>query len=250
MDDRNVMLITGASRGIGAATAVLAAERGFDVVINYRTRADAADEVASRCRAAGARAATVQADVADEEAVVSMFEVGETELGPIRSVVNNAGILHRATRFDEITLERFRETIDVNLIGAFLVLREAMRRLSTRHGGPGGTIVNVGSVASCTGGPNEYVDYAATKGALDTMTIGTAKETATEGVRINGVRPGLIYTDIHESSGIENRVDRLASRLPMQRGGTPTEVAEAIIWLASPASSFVTGKFIDIAGGL
>jgi NAD(P)-dependent dehydrogenase (short-subunit alcohol dehydrogenase family) len=247
--ERPVMLITGASRGIGAATALLAAERGWDVAVNYVRNSDAAAAVVDECRARGAAATAIAGDVAREADVVALFERAVGELGRLAAVVNNAGILHRAARLDEFTAERLEQVVAVNVVGAILVAREAVRHLSTRHGGGGGAIVNVSSAAAYLGSPNEYIDYAATKGAIDALTIGLAKEVALEGIRVNAVRPGLIYTDIHESSGIENRVDRLAPQVPMQRGGYPSEVAEAIVWLASDAASYVTGTFINTTGG-
>jgi NAD(P)-dependent dehydrogenase (short-subunit alcohol dehydrogenase family) len=243
------MLITGGGRGIGAATARLAAGRGYDVGISFRRDARAADEAAAACRAAGARVVATRADVAVEADVIALFDRVTDELGPIAAFVNNAGTLHRAARLDEFTVDRLEEVVAVNVVGAFVAAREAVRRMSTRHGGAGGAIVNVSSAASYLGSPNEYIDYAATKGAIDTMTIGLSKEVATEGIRVNAVRPGLIYTDIHELSGIENRVDVLAPNVPMQRGGEADEVAEAILWLASDAASYVTGTFINCSGG-
>jgi NAD(P)-dependent dehydrogenase (short-subunit alcohol dehydrogenase family) len=246
---RPVMLITGGSRGIGAATARLAAERGYDVVISFRDNAAAADQAVVACGASGAAAMAVRAEVGVEQDVVELFAAAIEAFGRIDAVVNNAGTLHRAARLDEMSVERLEEVTRVNVIGAFVVAREAVRRMSTRHGGDGGSIVNVSSAAAYLGSPNEYIDYAATKGALDTLTIGLSKEVATEGIRVNAVRPGLIYTDIHELSGIENRVDKLAPNVPMQRGGQPEEVAEAILWLASPAASYVTGTFVNTSGG-
>lgn len=243
------MLVTGGSRGIGAATATMAAERGYDVAITYLRNVDAADSVLATCRAAGARAIAIQGDVAVESDVVAAFDRTVAELGPIGVFVNNAGTLHRAMRFDEYDLARLQEVVAVNVVGAFIAAREAVRRMSTRHGGAGGAIVNVSSAAAYLGGPNEYVDYAATKGAIDTMTIGLAKEVAAEGIRVNAVRPGLIYTDIHDLSGIENRVDKLAPNVPMQRGGRAEEVAETILWLASDAASYVTGTLVNCSGG-
>jgi len=184
-----------------------------------------------------------------EDDIVQLFDEATDAFGRIDAVVNNAGLLHRASRLDEMSAERFAEVTRVNVIGALIVAREAVRRMSTRHGGDGGAIVNVSSAASYLGSPNEYIDYAATKGAMDTMTIGLAREVATEGVRVNAVRPGLIHTDIHQLSGIENRIDVLSPNVPMQRGGQPDEVAEAILWLASDAASYVTGTFIDTTGG-
>lgn len=243
------MLITGGSRGIGAATARLAAQRGYDVVISYRSDADAADRVVAACESAGAAALARRADVAVEADIVELFDATVARFGALDAVVNNAGTLHRATRLDGLTVERLVEVTRVNLIGAFVVAREAVRRLSTRYGGRGGAIVNVSSIAAVLGAPNEYVDYAATKAGLDAMTVGLAKEVATEGIRVNAVRPGLIHTDIHRRSGIEDRVERLAPGVPMQRGGHPDEVAEAILWLASDAASYVTGTFVHTSGG-
>jgi NAD(P)-dependent dehydrogenase (short-subunit alcohol dehydrogenase family) len=243
------LIITGGSRGIGAATAILAAERGVDVCISYRSNEDAAREVVAACESAGSRAIAVCGDVSVEADVVALFDRAEVDVGPVTGLVNNAGILHTQARLDEFTAERLHEVVAVNVVGAFLCAREAVRRLSTAHGGPGGVIVNVSSAASYLGSPNEFIDYAATKGAVDTMTIGLAKEVATEGIRVNAVRPGLIETDIHASSGEPGRVARLAPAVPMARGGTADEVAEAILWLASDASSYVTGSFINVSGG-
>lgn len=243
------MLITGGSRGIGAATARMAAARGYDVAISFRTNEAAAGEVVDACSALGAETFAVRAEMAIEDDVIAVFDETVDALGPIDAFVNNAGTLHRASRLDEFTIDRLTEVVQVNVIGAFVAAREAVRRMSTRHGGSGGAIVNVSSAASYVGSPNEYIDYAATKGALDTMTIGLSKEVATEGIRVNAVRPGLIYTDIHELSGIENRVDVLSPNVPMQRGGNVDEVAEAILWLASDAASYVTGTFINTSGG-
>ena len=247
--DRRVIVITGGSRGIGAACARMAAGRGYDVVVSYARDHAAAERVLDECRAAGARAFAVRADVAVESDVVALFEAADAEFGRIDAVVNNAGTLHRAARLDEFELDRLQEVVAVNVVGAILVAREAVRRMSTRHGGVGGAIVNVSSAASYLGSPNEFIDYAATKGAVDSMTIGLAKEVATEGVRVNAVRPGLIHTDIHALSGIEDRVERLAPNVPMQRGGTAEEVAEVILWLASDAASYVTGTLVNCSGG-
>jgi NAD(P)-dependent dehydrogenase (short-subunit alcohol dehydrogenase family) len=246
---RKVMLVTGGSRGIGAATARMAAARGYDVAISFRNDESAADEVVEACAELGANATAVRAEMAIEDDVIALFDETTATFGRLDVFVNNAGILHRASRLDEFTIERLNEVVQVNLVGAFIAAREAVRRMSTRYGGHGGAIVNVSSAASYVGSPNEYIDYAATKGALDTMTIGLSKEVATEGVRVNAVRPGLIYTDIHELSGIANRVDVLAPSVPMQRGGQADEVAEAILWLASDAASYVTGNFINTSGG-
>ncbi len=243
------LLITGGSRGIGAATAVLAAERGYRVAVNYRHRSDAAEEVVAQCREVGASAMAVAGDVSSEADVVAMFDAAEATLGPLAGLVNNAGIIQPQARLDTFTAERLTEVVSVNVVGAFLCAREAVRRLSTAHGRSGGAIVNVGSAASYLGSPNEFIDYAATKGALDTMTIGLAKEVATEGVRVNGVRPGLIETEIHAAAGEPGRVERLAPGVPMARGGTASEVAEAILWLASDAASYVTGTLLNVSGG-
>jgi NAD(P)-dependent dehydrogenase (short-subunit alcohol dehydrogenase family) len=249
MGERRTMLITGGSRGIGAATAVMAAERGYDVALSFVSNDEAAAAVVEACSAAGAEAVAVRADVAVEHDVVALFDETVDTLGRLDVFVNNAGILHRASRLDEFSVDRLDEVVRVNVVGAFVAAREAVRRMSTTHGGAGGSIVNVSSAASYLGSPNEYIDYAATKGAIDTMTIGLSKEVALEGIRVNAVRPGLIYTDIHASSGIVDRVDRLAPNVPMQRGGRPDEVAEAILWLASDAASYVTGTFINTSGG-
>jgi NAD(P)-dependent dehydrogenase (short-subunit alcohol dehydrogenase family) len=249
MGERRVMLITGGSRGIGAATAVMAAARDYDVVVSFRRDEAAAEAVLEQCAIAGADAIAVRADVAVEDDVVALFDETMETFGRLDAFVNNAGTLHRAARLDEFDVERLEEVVRVNVVGAIVAAREAVRRMSTRHGGRGGAIVNVSSAASYLGSPNEYIDYAATKGAIDTMTIGLSKEVATEGIRVNAVRPGLIYTDIHELSGIENRVDVLAPNVPMRRGGQAEEVAEAILWLAGEAASYVTGTFINTSGG-
>ena len=244
-----VMIITGASRGIGAATAERAAAAGYDVCVNYRTNAEAAARVVAACEAAGGRALAMAGDVAVEDDVVGLFEASEGAFGPVTAVVNNAGIVKPMARLDTFTLDRLQDMMAVNVVGAFLVAREAVRRMSTANGGGGGAIVNVSSAASYLGSPNEFIDYAASKGALDTMTIGLAKEVATEGVRVNAVRPGLIRTEIHGEAGEVGRVDRLAPMVPMQRGGLAAEVAEAIIWLASDEASYVTGTLLNVSGG-
>jgi NAD(P)-dependent dehydrogenase (short-subunit alcohol dehydrogenase family) len=244
-----VVLITGASRGIGAATARLAAQRGDRVAVNYSRNAEAARAVVAECVALGAQAIAVQADVADEAAVVEMFDMVTDDLGPVDVLVNNAGILHTQMRFDEMSVDRWRELFDVNVIGAFVCAREAVRRMSTRHGGSGGAIVNVSSAASYLGSPAEYVDYAASKAAIDTLTIGLGKEVAAEGVRVNAVRPGVIRTDIHASGGEPGRVERVAPSVPMQRGGEPIEVARTILWLASDEASYITATVVNCSGG-
>lgn len=243
------MIITGGSRGIGAATAELAAGRGYDVCIGYRRDERAATDIVAACERRGRRAVAVAGDVSSEADVMKLFATCETALGPVSSVVNNAGILHQQARLDSFSVERMQEVMAVNVVGAFLVAREAVRRMSTAFGGVGGAIVNVSSAASYLGSPGEFIDYAASKGALDTMTIGLAKEVATEGVRVNAVRPGLIDTEIHASGGEADRVSRLASAVPMQRGGEADEVAEAILWLLSAQASYVTGSLVNVSGG-
>jgi NAD(P)-dependent dehydrogenase (short-subunit alcohol dehydrogenase family) len=243
------MLVTGGSRGIGAATCRLAAEAGYDVAVNYSTNATAAAGVVAACIEQGVRALAVQADVADEPAVIAMFDAVHAALGPIAVLVNNAGIVREQARFDEMSVERWRQMLDVNVLGSFLCAREAVRRMSTRHGGAGGSIVNVSSAAAYLGSPGEYVDYAASKAAVDTMTIGLGKEVATEGSRVNAVRPGVIHTDIHASGGEPGRVERVARGVPMLRGGQPDEVARTILWLASDAASYVTATTINCSGG-
>lgn len=244
-----VILITGGSRGIGAATARLAAERGYTVCVNYRSNGAAADQVVAGIAAAGGRALAVGADVASEPDVVRLFATVDARLGPIAALINNAGILERQTRVEHIDAARLDRIFATNVKGAFLCAREAVRRMSTAHGGAGGAIVNVSSRAAQLGAPGEYVDYAASKAALDALTIGLAREVAGEGIRVNGVRAGIIYTDIHADGGEPNRVDRLGPTLPMRRGGDAIEVARAILWLASDEASYSTGAFIDVAGG-
>lgn len=246
---KQVLLVTGGSRGIGAATASLAAERGFAVAVNYTANAEAADGVVRRIRAGGGRAVAVQADVARESEVVAMFDKLDSEFGRITALVNNAGVVDVTARVDEMSFDRLRRMFDVNVLGSFLCAREAVLRMSTRHGGAGGAIVNVSSAAARLGSPGQYVDYAAAKGAIDAFTLGLAKEVAAEGIRVNAVRPGLIETDIHASGGLPGRVRQLAHQVPMQRGGTAQEVAEAILWLLSPAASYVTMSLLDVSGG-
>jgi NAD(P)-dependent dehydrogenase (short-subunit alcohol dehydrogenase family) len=246
---RPILLVTGASRGIGAATARLAAERGYDVCVNYRANEAAARRVVSEIERAGGRAVAVGADVSVEAEVVRLFETVDRELGPISALVNNAGILELQTRVEHIDAARLARVFATNVTGAFICAREAVRRMSTTRGGPGGAIVNVSSRAAQLGAPGEYVDYAASKAALDALTVGLAKEVAAEGIRVNAVRAGIIYSDIHASGGEPGRVDRLGPTLPMQRGGHPIEVARAILWLLSEDASYSTGTFIDVAGG-
>jgi NAD(P)-dependent dehydrogenase (short-subunit alcohol dehydrogenase family) len=244
-----VLLITGGGRGIGAATARLAAARGYDVCVSYLTNRDAAEAVVRDVEQLGRRASAVRADVATEADVVAMFAHVDEHFGRLDGLVNNAGMLERQMRVEQMDAGRLTRTLATNVTGAFLCCREAVRRMSTRHGGAGGAIVNVSSMAARLGSPNEYVDYAASKAAVDTLTIGLAREVADEAIRVNAVRPGLIHTGIHASGGDPGRVDRLSATVPMKRGGAPEEVAAAILWLLSPEASFVTGSFIDVSGG-
>jgi len=244
-----VLLVTGASRGIGAATALLAAAKGYAVAVNYAAQAAAANEVVGRIRSQGGKAIAVQADVADESAVLRMFETIDTQLGRLTALVNNAGVVDVAARVEEMSVARLKRMFDINVLGSFVCAREAIRRMSTRHGGTGGAIVNVSSAASRLGAPGQYVDYAAAKGAVDAFTIGLAKEVAADGIRVNAVRPGLIETDIHASGGIPDRVKQLAHLVPMQRGGTAEEVAQAIVWLLSAEASYTTMSLVEVSGG-
>jgi NAD(P)-dependent dehydrogenase (short-subunit alcohol dehydrogenase family) len=244
-----VLVVTGGSRGIGAATARLAAGRGYAVCVNYRQNKEAAERLAGEIVAAGGRAVAVQADVASESEVVRLFQTAEKQLGALSALVNNAAVLEQQMRVDGMDAARVTRIFATNVVGAFLCAREAVRRMSTKTGGRGGAIVNVSSGASRLGSPGEYVDYAASKGAIDTLTIGLAREVAEEGIRVNAVRPGFIYTDMHASGGEPNRVDRVKSAVPMKRGGQPEEVARAILWLLSDEASYTTGTFIDVTGG-
>ncbi|MCR6661812.1 MAG: SDR family oxidoreductase [Luteimonas sp.] len=244
-----VVLVTGASRGIGAATALLAAERGYAVGVNYRRDAEAAGAVVQRITAAGGRAIALQADVANEQDVVAMFRRLDETLGPVTALVNNAGKLETQMRVDAMDAARIGRILAANVTGTLLCCREAVRRMSTRRGGSGGAIVNVSSVAAKTGSPEEYVDYAASKGAVDTLTVGLAQEVAQEGIRVNAVRPGFIHTDMHADGGEPGRVDRVKAFVPLRRGGLPEEVARAILWLLSDEASYSTGTFVDVAGG-
>ena len=246
MDD--ILIITGASRGIGAATARLAGTRGYGVCVNYLQDGGAAEAVVAEVQAAGGCAVAVQADVSVEADVVRLFERAD-RLGRIAGLVNNAGILDRQAPVADMDAARITRILATNVVGAFMCAREAVKRMSTKRGGTGGAIVNVSSMAARLGGAFEYVDYAASKGALDTMTIGLAREVADEGIRVNAVRPGLIYTEMHASGGEPNRVDRISPQVPMKRGGEPGEVAAAILWLLSDEASFTTGAFIDVSGG-
>jgi len=244
-----VAIITGASRGIGAATALLAASRGYAVCVNFQKNEAAAREVVDAIVRGGGRAIAVGADVSREGDVVRLFETVDWELGTVTALVNNAGILEKQMRVDEMDAERIRRVFDTNVVGSFLCAREAVRRMSTNRGGKGGAIVNVSSGAARWGSPDEYVDYAASKGAVDTLTVGLAKEVAGEGIRVNAVRPGLVLTDIHAAGGEPGRVERLKSSVPLGRGGQPDEVATAILWLLSDEASFTTGAILDVAGG-
>jgi NAD(P)-dependent dehydrogenase (short-subunit alcohol dehydrogenase family) len=244
-----VLLITGGSRGIGAATALLAAQRGFAVAVNYASNSLAADEVVRAIRDQGGRAMSVQADVGDEAQVKAMFEKVDAKFGPLGALVNNAGVVDVQARVDEMTVARLERMLRINVIGSFVCAREAVRRMSTRHGGSGGAIVNLSSAAARLGSPGQYVDYAASKGAIESFTIGLAKEVAEEGIRVNAVRPGLIDTEIHASGGMPDRAFQLASTVPMKRTGSAQEVANGIVWLLTEEASYITGTFLDITGG-
>jgi NAD(P)-dependent dehydrogenase (short-subunit alcohol dehydrogenase family) len=241
-----VMIVTGGGRGIGAATALLAAQRGYAVAISYEKNRTAAEQVV---RQLGGNAIAVQADVASEADVMRLFKTADDKLGRVTALVNNAGIVDRGTRVEAMSAERIQRMLAVNVTGSFLCAREAVKRMSTRHGGKGGAIVNVSSVAARLGGPGEYVDYAASKGAIDTFTIGLAKEVGPEGIRVNAVRPGVIRTEIHLASGDPGRVERIGGTAPLGRPGEPEEIARTIVWLASDEASYITGALLDVAGG-
>ena len=245
----NIVLITGGSRGIGAATALQAARAGYAVAVNYTANSLAADEVVRRIRQGGGTAITVQADVAEESQVLAMFEKVDAKLGRLTALVNNAGVVDQTSRVDGMSVARLKRMFDINVIGTMVCAREAVKRMSTRYGGAGGAIVNVSSAAARLGSPGQYVDYAAAKGAVDVFTIGLAKEVAAEGIRVNAVRPGIITTDIHASGGLPDRARDLAPQVPMQRAGSADEVAQSIVWLMGPESSYTTGALLDIAGG-
>lgn len=245
----DVVLVTGGSRGIGAATATLAAAAGYDVCINYHADDVAAGVVVDAVIAAGRRCLAIKGDVGVEADIVNLFATCRAELGSPIGLVNNAGVVALQSRVDEMTADRLRRVFEVNIVGSFLCAREAVKCMSTRYGGGGGAIVNLSSAAARIGSPNEFVDYAASKGAIDSFTLGLAKEVAAEGIRVNAVRPGLIDTDIHASSGEPGRIDRLRSAIPMGREGSAYEVAQSIMWLLSDAASYTTGSFIEVSGG-
>ena len=244
-----VLLVTGGSRGIGAATALLAAQAGYAVAVNYQSNSLAADEVVRSIRDSGGQAMALQADVSREDEVMAMFARIDAQWGPLAALVNNAGVVDVSSRVDAMGVARLSRMLNTHVLGSFVCAREAVLRMSTRHGGAGGGIVNLSSAASKMGSPGQYVDYAACKGAIDTFTIGLAKEVAAEGIRVNAVRPGIIETDIHASGGEPDRAQRLAPQVPMQRPGSAQEVANAIVWLLSPQASYCTGALLDVGGG-
>ncbi len=244
-----IMLITGASRGIGAATARLAARQGYDLLLGYRRQAAAVEALVKEIAAAGGRARAVQVDVGGEDDVLRLFAELDRHYGRLDVLVNNAGMLEPQMRLEQMDVGRWQRVLTTNVVGTFLCCREAIRRMSRHQGGDGGAIVNLSSMAARLGSPNEYIDYAAAKGAVDSLTIGLAREVADDGIRVNAVRPGLIDTDIHAAGGEPGRIERLKGGVPLQRGGTPEEVAEAILWLASEQASYCTGTFIDVSGG-
>ncbi len=246
---KKVLLVTGGSRGIGAATALIAAQRGYAVAVNYTSNASAADAVVARIQAGGGEAIALQADVAQEDQVLAMFKAIDARLGRLTALVNNAGVVDVPARVEEMSVARWRRMFDINVMGTLVCSREAILRMSTRRGGSGGAIVNVSSAASRLGAAQQYVDYAAAKGAVDAFTLGLAKEVAADGIRVNAVRPGLIDTEIHASGGLPDRVQQLAHQVPMQRGGTAEEVARTIVWLLSEEASYTTMSLVEVSGG-
>ncbi len=246
---RKVLLVTGGSRGIGAATSILAAQKGWAVAVNYTSNSQAADDVVAQIKKAGGEAMSVQADVANEEQVLAMFEKVRSTLGHLQGLVNNAGVVDVSARLDQMSMARWRRMFDINVLGSMLCAREAIRQMSTLHGGQGGSIVNLSSAAARLGAPGQYLDYAAAKGAIDSFTLGLSKEVAAEGIRVNAIRPGLIDTEIHASGGLPNRVKDLEHLVPAKRGGTAMEVAHAIVWLLSDDASYTTMSLLDVSGG-
>jgi NAD(P)-dependent dehydrogenase (short-subunit alcohol dehydrogenase family) len=249
MSGSGTLIVTGASRGIGAAVARLAAARGFAVAVNFGSGKAAAEEVVRDILSAGGRAAAIHADVALEKGILQLFDTAEQDLGPIKGLVNNAGITGGFARVETVAAQTVAQVLAVNVVGTILCAREAVRRMSTRNGGTGGAIVNISSLVARTGGAGEWVHYAASKGAIDSFTVGLAREVATEGIRVNAVAPGLIATGLHAASGAPDRLDRMAPSIPMQRAGTAEEVAEGVLWLLSPAASYTTGSILDVGGG-
>jgi NAD(P)-dependent dehydrogenase (short-subunit alcohol dehydrogenase family) len=249
MNQPRIMIVTGGARGIGASTARLAASRGYAVCVNFLRDHDAAREVVRDIAAGGGQAIAVQADISSEAGVLALYQQVDSRLGKVSVLVNNAATLEPQMRLDAMEAARIERMFSVNVFGSMICAREAVKRMSTRHGGTGGAIVNISSGAAKSGSPGEYVDYAASKGAIETFTVGLAKEVAEEGIRVNAVRPGFIYTDLHAKGGEPSRVDRVKALVPMQRGGQPEEVAHAILWLASEEASYITGTILDVSGG-
>jgi NAD(P)-dependent dehydrogenase (short-subunit alcohol dehydrogenase family) len=249
MSDRPVLLVTGGSRGIGAAISLTAARQGWAVVVNYATNRTAADAVVAQILSEGGEAVVAEGDVGSQDGIKAMFAVVDSHFGRLDGLVNNAGVVDRTARVDEMSWERIERMLRINVTGSLLSAGEAVRRMSTKHGGKGGSIVNISSVAATLGSAGQYVDYAASKGAIDAFTTGLAKEVATEGVRVNAVRPGIIKTEIHASGGLPNRAQDLAHVVPMQRPGEAQEIADAVLFLLSPSASYITGAFLDVSGG-